>query len=159
MIQRRLGGDSRTVKSESDQLEQILNLIDQIKGMLSKLKSKKDQKAMKKIWKEAGAKIYPIFFENIPNSQKENLYDKIQDLAKSFIDILDNEMARLTLLWNFSLIIYLNPAERIEKLDNLGSFMRKIAEQEKRRGFKADYEFMDRILDEMHARFVMKIWK
>ena len=110
----------------------------------------KDRRATKENWNKLERKI-PGVFPMLSRQEEEHFFKVIQDLTEIFLKMSDNEMARKTIRCNFNLIKRINQAERLKKLDNLGTSMRLIAEQERSSRFTKEYELMDRILNEMQA--------
>ena len=96
------------------------------------------------------AKVKGVFL-TLPNPEKEDLYKVIQDLTEKFLEMSDTDMARKSIRCSFDLIKLSTRAERLKKLDSLGTLMLDIAKNENSSRFTEEYEFMDRILDEMHA--------
>ena len=132
-------------KSETCSFEEIDYLIVRVKRSLEE----KDRRATKENWNKLERKI-PGVFPMLSRQEEEHFFEVFQDLTEIFLKISDSEMARKTIRCNFNLIKHINQAERLKKLDNLGTSMRLIAEQESSSRFTAEYELMDRILDQMH---------
>jgi len=126
--------------------------------MKSRIEKKEKKQSIQKIWDKVETNIKTnftsttSFSESFSYSEKKTLIDELNNLTEKLIDNKETEIAHKIIRCEFhvSKCFYQAGKQRLEKLQDIGMSMQRIAEQETSQ-FAAHYDFMDDILNEMHA--------
>ena len=142
--------DQNSAEIEQDKIQELFKMIDAVK---KKLESQEKLRAIKYSWGELDMQVKTMNWENEQCSEQHNICTKIRCLTKKFIEYGNTEMARKSIRCEFDLIkrFCIPGKHRLEKLQHLGMSMQIIASKECGGQFKAEYKFMDDILDEMQG--------